>query len=157
MRLNRAIQFLGGTTLCLSLLLGMFTSAWAAESRTLSEQYGLTFRLGEQVSSEKFSVVADTQGRVEMRVPFISGGCIQTNELTIVLVKDGEEGEKVINLLWNTDYGAPCKAAIPMLLTANFQLPGPGVFRIRLWEASALYSKKLRLGGEQKVMVPERP
>ena len=67
----------------------------------------------------------------------------------------GDDGIQTVNLVWNSDRGAPCKGFMPVQLKANFELPQPGKYLIQMWETERVNSTKIRLVGKQEVVVKE--
>lgn len=122
----------------------------------LSARYRLAYSVEDAGYGDKLAITSDGKGRVELQVPFISGGCIAVNEVKLLSEVKGEDGLRTLNLLWNSDRGAPCKAALPVKLKANLELPEPGRYRVRLWETVSVNSTKFRLAKEQEVELPSR-
>ena len=147
MRNGRFWTILG---LAMCLLFGTAGAALAAGD--LSAEHNLTYTLADGGYGDQFAITAEG-GKVQLTVPFISGGCIAINELKILSITAGDDGLRTVNLLWNSDHGAPCKAAIPTRLQAAFELKEAGRYRVRLWETLTVNSKQFRLTGERELMI----
>lgn len=128
-------------------------AATANVNADLSVEYKLSYSVVDAEPKAKFSVTADEQGVAELRFPFISGGCIVLNDLKIDSIEAEEDGVKTFNLLWRSDRGAPCKAYMPVQLKAAFIPPGPGRYRVQLWEADKITGEKTKVLGRQELIV----
>jgi hypothetical protein len=138
--------------ICVALLLAGSAGA-AVAAGDLAAEHNLVYSLEDGGWGDKLAITADGKGRVALTAPFISGGCIAVNELKILSITAGDDGLRTVNLLWNSDHGAPCKAAIPMKLQAAFTLKEDGRYRIRLWETMTVNSKQFRLAGEREIVI----
>ena len=138
--------------ICVALLMAGSAGAVLAAG-DLSAEHNLTYSLADGNRGDRFAITADAKGRVALTVPFISGGCIAVNELKILSITTADDGLRTVNLLWNSDHGAPCKAAIPMNLKAGFDLKEAGRYRVRLWETMTVNSKQFRLAGEREIVI----
>ena len=114
--------------ICVTLLLAGSAGA-AVAAGDLAAEHNLVYSLEDGGWGDKLAITADGKGRVALTAPFISGGCIAVNELKILSITAGDDGLRTVNLLWNSDHGAPCKAAIPMKLQAAFTLKEDGRYR----------------------------
>lgn len=123
----------------------------AAGDADLSAVYKLAFSIEDGTLNEQFSVTADAQGLVALAYPFISGGCINVNELQVQAIKYDNNDVKIVDLLWNCDRGRPCKAFLPVRLQASLQLPEPGKYLIRLWAQEPGDGEKTSLAGQQEI------
>src|SRR5665647_1515470 len=114
MRYSEAVKRFFILTVVFSVLAvaGVGVPKAAAAPTNLSAEYKLTHSIVDQVNTERFSVIADEKGKVELFFPFISGGCIAVNELKVQSVETGAGGIQTVNLVWHSDRGAPCKAFI---------------------------------------------
>src|SRR5665647_354691 len=112
MRYSEAVERFLILTVVFSVLAvaGVGVPTAAAALTDLSAEYKLTYSIVDQADTERFSVTADNKGGVELFFPFISGGCIAVNELKVQSVEPGEAGRQIVNLVWRSDRGAPCKA-----------------------------------------------
>ena len=128
----------------------------AVASADLSADYKLKYSVVDAGPKDQFSITADENGRVEVLAPFISGGCIAINDLKVQSVELGAEGVQTVNLLWNSDRGAPCKGFMPMQLKANLELPKPGKYMIQLWATDTVNAAKISRIGKQEVTVKEQ-
>ena len=126
-----------------------------AATENLSADYKLKYSVVDAGQREQFSIRSDDAGKIEVLAPFISGGCIAINEVKIQSVVMGDDGIQTVNLVWNSDRGAPCKGFMPVQLKANFELPQPGKYLIQMWETERVNSTKIRLVGKQEVVVKE--
>ena len=138
--------------ICVTLLMAGSAGAVLAAG-DLSAEHNLAYSLADGNRGDRFAITADGKGRVALTVPFISGGCIAVNELKILSITTADDGLRTVNLLWNSDHGAPCKAAIPMNLKAGFDLKEAGRYRVRLWETMTVNSKQFRLAGEREIVI----
>ena len=138
--------------ICVALLMAGSAGAVLAAG-DLSAEHNLAYSLADGNRGDRFAITADGKGRVALTVPFISGGCIAVNELKILSITTADDGLRTVNLLWNSDHGAPCKAAIPMNLKAGFDLKEAGRYRVRLWETMTVNSKQFRLAGEREIVI----
>ena len=128
----------------------------AVASADLSADYKLKYSVVDAGPKDQFSISADENGRVEVLAPFISGGCIAINDLQVQSVELGEAGVQIVNLLWNSDRGAPCKGFMPMQLKANLELPKPGKYMIQLWATDTVNAAKISRIGKQEVTVKDQ-
>ena len=126
-----------------------------ASTENLSSDYQLKYSVVDAGLKEQFSIRADDAGKIEVLAPFISGGCIAINEVKVQSVVMGDDGIQTVNLVWNSDRGAPCKGFMPVQLKANFELPKPGRYMIQLWATERVNSTKIRLVGKQEVIFKE--
>ncbi|MHC1758235.1 MAG: hypothetical protein AB9917_01745 [Negativicutes bacterium] len=126
-----------------------------AATENLSADYKLKYSVVDAGRKEQFSIRSDDAGKIEVLAPFISGGCIAINEVKMQPVAMGEDGIQTVNLVWNSDRGAPCKGFMQVQLKANFELPKPGRYLIQLWETERVNSTKIRLVGKQEVVIKE--
>ena len=122
----------------------------------LSADYKLKYSVIDAGQTEQFSIIADDNGKVELLAPFISGGCIAINEVKVQSVELGADGVQTVNLLWNSDRGAPCKGFMSVKLKANLELPKPGRYMIQLWATESVNGTKIVRIGELEVTVPEQ-
>lgn len=122
----------------------------------LTTMYKLTHSVVDREGREQFSVTSDDKGRVDLVYPFISGGCIKVNELKIQSVESGEGGLQIINLVWRSDRGAPCKAFLRVKLKAGMELPRPGRYLIQLLGTQNFAEEKIILLGRQEIFVKDQ-
>ncbi len=132
-----------------------FPAGVFAATENLSAECKLTYSVVDAGLKEQFSIRSDDAGKIEVLAPFISGGCIAINEVKVQSVVMGDDGIQTVNLVWNSDRGAPCKGYMPVRLKANFELSKQGRYLIQLWETESVNSTKIRLVGKQEVVVKE--
>ena len=91
MRNGRFWTILG---LAMCLLFGTAGAVLAAGD--LSAEHNLTYTLADGGYGDQFAITAEG-GKVQLTVPFISGGCIAINELKILSITAGDDGLRTVN------------------------------------------------------------
>lgn len=108
--------------------------------KDLNELYGLEFKAYRVGEMPEYAVTALGDRRVRLVFGIVDGGCIEKEALTVRSVETGADNVRTLDLLYTLD-GQPCKALFKRALEANFRLPEPGTYRIRLWVDELYYGR----------------
>jgi hypothetical protein len=117
-----------------------------------SKRYQLEYQTYRVDAMKPSALTSLGDGKVQLVVNIIDGGCITKETVTVKSVETAGNGVTVLHLLYTLE-GQPCKAFFTRELKASMQLPQPGTYQIKLWINELYKNQGEVLSGTKEITI----